>query len=77
MRTLQAFMVRQGDVDMPYTHVVNKGGLRVRSPLDVDVVARLGCALRVVAIPPGRGPGRGGWKAFRAPRGVGVVMRYL
>jgi len=45
---------------MLYTLVLNKGGLGVRSPLKVEVPARLGCALRAGAVPSGAGAGRVG-----------------
>ena len=44
---------------MLYTLVLNKGGLGVRSPLNVEVPARLGCALRLGAVLPGAGAGVG------------------
>jgi len=43
IRTVQELMGhRDVSTTMLYTHVLNKGGLGVRSPLDVDVPARLG-----------------------------------
>jgi len=57
---LQRCGIRDASTTMLSTLVLNKGGLGVRSPLNVEVPARLGCALRSGAVPPGGGGGGGG-----------------
>lgn len=57
---LQRCGIRDASTTMLSTLVLNKGGLGVRSPLNVEVPARLGCALRAGAVPAGRGRGRVG-----------------
>ena len=46
--------------------------LGARSQLDLDVPARLGCAVRLGALPLGRGRGR--VEVFKTPRGGGGVI---